>query len=392
MSTTVKHFHSAMSGAPVLHGATGGKLIDVLDAVLVDGWGLTTADSVVVVGGIATATFGVGHSFSVDAIVQVGGATTPGLNGEKRVLTRTTNTITFSADGISDVAAAGAITVKIAPAGWQKVFSEGFVAVYRSADPSATGMFLRVDDTDGRNARVVGYESMSSVSSGSGPFPSGTQRVGGGYWPKAADASSTGRAWTVVANSKMFFLHMHTSATSIGAAGSIWAFGDFVSYKSGDPYACALWSASGDISTSSGSGTKCLEWSGYGGVVGPYVARSYTGLGSNVICTVWPESYWTSSGISGGQASQVVPVFPNGPNNGLVLNRCLLSEDGSALRGVVPGMLHSPQNCFASFPSLLKLDGAGSHVGRRLLAVRCGSPNGSIATGVVFFDITGPWE
>lgn len=393
-NTSVKHFHHAMPGAPNLHGASPGTLIDVLDATLVNGWGLSTAESLVVSGGIATATFSTGHSFGPDVIALVTGATPAGLNGEKRVLTTSANTITFDAPDIADGAATGTVAIKIASAGWEKVFAEGSVAVYRSADPSATGMYLRVDDTDGRNARVVGYESMSSVSSGVGPFPTGAQRGGGGYWPKAADTSATARAWTVVATSKTFYLHMHTSASSIGATGNIWGFGDFISYKSVDPYACAIWSASSDISTQSGStNVQCLEWvNGTSGAASPYVARSYTGVGASISGVMWPETYWSGSGTSGGASSQIAPSFPNGPNNGLLLNRALVVESGAALRGVLPGILHSPQNCFSSFATRSKLNGAGSYFGRKLLAVRCGSPNGSTALGVVFFDITGPWE
>ena len=45
--TTVKHFHSAMSGAPVLNG-TAGSLIAVLDACLQDGFGLKAASGITV--------------------------------------------------------------------------------------------------------------------------------------------------------------------------------------------------------------------------------------------------------------------------------------------------------------------------------------------------------
>lgn len=50
MSTAVKFFHSEMPSAPVLSG-TAGSLLAILDACLVNGWGLMTATSVVVSGG-----------------------------------------------------------------------------------------------------------------------------------------------------------------------------------------------------------------------------------------------------------------------------------------------------------------------------------------------------
>ena len=55
VDTSVKWARSTMPGAPVLTRAAG-SLIGLLDALLVNGWGQQTATSVVVAGGVATAT------------------------------------------------------------------------------------------------------------------------------------------------------------------------------------------------------------------------------------------------------------------------------------------------------------------------------------------------
>ena len=192
-NTTVKYYHSAMSGVATLNG-TAGSLISVLDACLVTGFNLKTADSLVVAGGIATLTISAGiGAFEVDAVALVAGATPSGLNGEKRVLSVTTNTITFAATGISDQTATGTITAKLAPAGWEKVYSGTNLAAYRSSDVSGTRMYMRVDDTGTTNARVVGYESMTDVNTGVMPFPTSLQQSGGYYWPKASAANGTAR-------------------------------------------------------------------------------------------------------------------------------------------------------------------------------------------------------
>ena len=52
---SVKWFTSDMRGAPVVSG-TAGTLIAMLDACLVTGFGVVTATSVTVSGGVATAT------------------------------------------------------------------------------------------------------------------------------------------------------------------------------------------------------------------------------------------------------------------------------------------------------------------------------------------------
>lgn len=392
MTTTVKHFHSAMPGAPVLSG-TAGSLIAVLDACLVNGFGLKTADSVVVSGGIATATFSTGHSFEPDVIALVTGATPAGLNGEKTVLTTSTNTITFDATGIADGAATGAITFKLAPSGWEKAFSGTNLAAYRSSDVTSTRMFLRVDDTGATNARVVGYEGMTDVNTGVRGFPLAAQQAGGGYWPKATAAGATARGWTVISDSRTAWVHLHTNTTSLGASGSIYGFDDFASYKSGDPFACALWANDADQASSSSVSQYSMEYASHTGqnVAGPYIARSFTGLGGAIASQHAAESYFTSSGTAGTSLSYNAPTYPNGPNNGLLLTRKVLVEQGLALRGHARGPLISPQNCHAAFNWRDKIDGQGDLAGRKLMAVKCGSPAATQSQGVVFFDITGPW-
>lgn len=391
--TSVKFFHSAMPNAPVLSG-TAGSLIAVLDACLADGFGLKTADSIVVAGGVATATFSTGHSFEPDTIMLVAGATPSGLNGEKRVLTTSTNTVTFSVAGIPDLTATGTITAKLAPAGWAKVFSATNLAAYRSLDVESTRMFLRVDDTGTTNARVVGYENMTDVNTGVGAFPTGAQVAGGGWWPKADSANATARVWTLVADSKGFWLHTHTSAASPGAAGSVWGFGDFASLKSGDPYACQLFCAKSDIAFISAYSPHSVEYCSYApDADSGYIPRSYTSLGGSVAGVTHVTSGWAASaGVSGGTWNAAVPLYPNGPDNGLALSGKAIVEPGVCLRGRTRGIYMVVQNCHNKFNWCDKIDGQGTLLGRKLVAIKCGSLAGTYSVGLVFVDITGPWS
>lgn len=391
MSTSVKYFHSSMPGAPTLNGVAG-SLIAVLDACLVDGFGLKSVDSLVVSGGIATLTIASGHSFEPDVVALVSGATPAGLNGEKRVLSTSTTTVTFDAAGITDQTASGAITVKLAPAGWEKPFSGTNLAVYRSLDPTGTRMFLRVDDTSAINARVVGYEAMTDANSGSKAFPSESMLPGGGWWPKADGSGTTPRAWTVVSDSRRFWVHLHTAQSGYGKAGAIWGFGDFNSYRSGDPYACGLMAADSSVNTIQSTETASLEYCGYQGAFGVYVPRSFTGLGGALNLAHVCEGYFTTTGPSGGSVNGATPSYPNGPNNGLILVRKALFESGVALRGTIPGVFVTPQVCRDAFSWRDKVDGQEQFSGRKLFAVKCGAPAGTSSQGVVFFDITGPWE
>lgn len=390
MNTTVKHFYSEMPGSPVASGVAGSR-IDVLDACLVNGWGITTIDSLSVSGGVGTALVSLGHPFVSDAIVTVAGAAPGSINGERRVLTTSSTSFTFDAAGISDQSATGSITVKYAPAGWEKVFSADGLAVYRSADVEGSRMFVRVDDTGATNMRVSGYEDMTGVSAGTGRFPTSVQVSGGLYWPVANVANTTSRAWTVVADSRTFWMHSHTDATSAGANGSVFGFGDYEKFQSVDPYACAVWGLIQDNSASSSWNEFQADAISAQVANGPYSPRGVGGVGGSAGMKCVAESYVSGAGPSGGTVSQVIPTYPNAAGNSMFFTRKLLVESGVALRGVARGLLLAPQSCHDNFSRLQKIVGTGALTGRKLLAVKCGAPASLVSQGVVFFDITGPW-
>ena len=137
VDTSVKYARSSMPGAPTLP-RTAGALIALLDAFLVNGWGLQTASSVVVADGVATATFPTDHAAAKHAVVLVDGVTgaLTALNGEQKVTAVAPNVIKW-ATAAADGTATGTITVKMAPAGFAKPFYGTNLAVYKSAHPAA---------------------------------------------------------------------------------------------------------------------------------------------------------------------------------------------------------------------------------------------------------------
>lgn len=393
MTTPVKYFHSEMRGAPARTG-TAGSLISVLDACLVTGFGLLTVDALAVSNGVATMTINAAsNAFELDSVAMVSGATPAALNGERRVAAVTGNKISYAAPGVPDGVATGTITVKMAPAGWEKPFQGANLAAYRSADVTGTRMYLRVDDSSPTNARVVGYESMTDIVSGVGPFPAAGQQQGGGWWPKAIAPGTGALAWTLVADSRSFLLHLHTALSNPGASGAVWMFGDFESLRSGDPYSCALIANGSDAASSSGVLASAVEYLSAAQGDRAFMPRSFTGLGGSVNGGQGLEAYASGTyGAAGALASPAVPNYPNGPNNALVLSRKVLIEPGVALRGRLRGVHLPVQQCHDAFSWLGKENGQDGLLGRKLLAIKCGGPAGTTSQGLIFVDITGPWE
>ncbi len=390
MSNIVKYFHSGMTGAPVLSG-TAGALLGVLDACLVNGFGLKTVDSLVVSGGIATMNIASGHSFEVDSVALVAGATPAGLNGEKKILSVGTTFATFDATGISNQTATGTITTKLAPLDFAKPFSGTNLAVYRSANVASTRMFLRVSDTGTLTARVIGYESMTDVNTGVGPFPTESQVAGGRWWLKSAVANATARFWTLIGDDKTFCLHVFSGTSTIDIGGYIHNFGDFVSERSGDPYACMLTGATSDITGQTAGQTTCFAYTTLAGGINGNLPRGYTFLGGSVQGFNRAESLFTATGISGTQDNGVVG-FPSPVNNGLYLTPMLVLEGSATFRGRSRGGYLCPQLISPFFDNRQKIDGRGNLLGRKLMAIKCCGPAGSkTQAGTMFFDITGPW-
>lgn len=242
VDTSVKWARNTMPGAPALRGQAG-SLIALLDAVLVDGWGSQTASTVTIADGVATATFASDHAAAVEAVVLVDGASTPaGLNGEQKVIAVEPNKIKWATEE-ADGTATGTITVKMAPAGWAKVFTGTNLAVYKSADPQAHGQFLRVNDANTTAARVIAYENMTAVSTGTGPFPTNTQVSGGFYWGKSVTAGSFDIPWAIAADSRAFYFNAAGTASYGGdyRSGGGYFFGDLLPHsRSGDPFASLL--------------------------------------------------------------------------------------------------------------------------------------------------------
>lgn len=389
VSTSVKWAVSSMVGAPTLNG-TAGSLIALLDAFLVNGFGTKAVDSAQVTGGVCRMAITGASAAQDHCVIQLAGVIGGGvaLNGLQRVKTATASYVEFACD-LPDGPLTGTITFKIAPLGWEKVFSGTNLAVYRSVDVTGTRMYLRVDDSEGANARVVGYEHMRSLTDGDGPFPTAVQVAGGGYWPKASTATASARAWTVVGDSKAFTIHMHTAGAS-GESGCVWSFGDFKADKSGDTYACMLQCASADVAASTQFQTSAVEYASPSSGVNTFLPRSFTGVGSAINAGHGCESHVEVGSVAGTANNPKVPQYPNPANNSLCLTRKLIFERNVSKRGIQRGVRIPVHMCYMAFAWQDKL--VDPETGDVLMAIKCGSPAGTSAQGVIFLAITGDWE
>lgn len=395
VDTSVKFMTETMPGAPVLSG-TAGALISVLDALLVTGFGLRTAVSVVVAGGVATVTL------SSDAlnpnllysVILVDGVAAPmaDLNGEQRVTAVSSTTLQF-ATAVADGTATGTITIKSAPVGWEKLYTGTNKAVYRSTDVQSAKHCLRVDDTGTTTARVVGYETMSDVDSGVGPFPTAVQFSGGGYVHKSVSANTNAVGYAVAADPRIVYWCL-MPGTSQGVsdnynAANVRGFGEPLPLAPGGDAWSTILCAGGGATLNDYSSLSGGESDAAGALA---MARSLSGIGGAVVASARP--YVGSRQKRSGFDDQALGAAPSPVDGSLRLSRMYVGE-GTGLqitpRAEVPGVWYLPYN---NAPGLLPrgaiVQGAD---GRKLLAIVTGpSTNATTNRGAALIDITGPWR
>lgn len=381
-ATSVKYIDYTMPGAPVLNnGASSG--LGVLDACLADGLGLQSATSVVVSGGVATATFATTPSNRRGTVALVSGATPPVLNGEQRVTNSGANTISWATTA-PDGPATGTITIKVAPLGWSKAFTGTNLRCYKSTDPTSTGCYLRVSDPAGDSMRLIAYTAMTAVSTGTGPFPTTAQVNGGVGWGKtmASTYGSDARPWYVIGDERGFYF------CSVPHFFGAQYFGDLVPTKPGDAYACYLTGAStnSDVQyTAYNMQGTVLNCDGSHG----WLARSDTGLGTSrpaekfhggaLISTIWAGN------------NQWLVAFPNRADNSLRTMPMVVRSDNS-YRGHLPGLHLPAMDCGAYFTRGDILPGTDDLAGRDLFALRHDLQNYEGYHSTAFVDLTGPWR
>lgn len=139
-----------------------------------------------------------------------------------------------------------------AAAGWTKPFAnaanKGCYLQNTTGSNNPSGMGFTLDDSGPgggtfREARVQGFETLTSATAGTGPFPTAAQSLigtGALVIRKSATADATARAWTILATGQTFYLFIETGDQTNPLGTSSFAYGDFRSYKNGDQYAVMI--------------------------------------------------------------------------------------------------------------------------------------------------------
>jgi hypothetical protein len=233
-----------------------------------------------------------------------------------------------------------------AAAGWTKAYSGTNKAAYRLG--SGTQFYLRVVDdgtTSAAYGRILGYESMSDVDTGTNGFPTNVQVSGGLYAHKSSTADSTARPWMIIACDRGIYFIGQCGQTTFGAAQAAtdnqWFFGDLKSYKTGDGYQCHIVaSTSATLSGASTIGSVSVN-TAFSATTGHYVARAHTQITGAVATakTVWRLSLLSASNTY--LSTNTLNSYPNPITGGIDVTPLLIAEPtgggNCSVRGQLPG-------------------------------------------------------
>jgi hypothetical protein len=324
--------------------------------------------------------------------VQIAGADQSEYNGIHKISNVTSTTFDITVAGSPATPATGTITAKVAPLGWSKVYSGTNKGAYRGQEATGTQLYLRVDDNNpksnsNRSALARGYESMSDVDTGSGPFPTVAQMADGIFLLKSSSADSTARPWVLVGDGFLFHLFVAHHASYSGSHGHF-MFGDPASEMASDPYGCLIagnysdgYSSAPESSTNT---HQCVSSSGITQTqTGNYFARSYTQTGSAVLF----GRFSSGLAMSGASFGALGGSYPAPHNNGLY-DAPILLGDGSCMRARLRSVYHPCQVRPLGHGASLPAD--ESPFGRRLFSVS--SAYSGATVGETHLDIDGPWR
>lgn len=390
----IKIYRSTDAGAPSLTGQAG-SMVTVLDAVLVNGYNTVSISSITRVGATATVVCAAAHGLSTGDSALIAGAAETDYNIDTVVTVVNTTTFTYTVANSPATPATGTITVKRAPAGFTKTFAGMNKAVYRTNDLTSNRMYLRCDDTGGSTggggeARMYGYETMSSVDAGTNPFPTAAQSANGYFWRKSSTTDATARSWWIITNGKLVYYFNQYNLVAADAMNNpafSGAFGDFLSYKAGDAYSTLL---TGCTTPGATSFAPCgLFSSMVASISNPgsfssstCVARDYTGVpGARYVGLL-------GSGFGGVLGMVAYITYPHLIDSGYYLSPVLLTQGTPSLvRGRMPGMFEGWHGRTFNHGDII--DNVQGLPGRTLMHLY--GQNGS-TNGCILLDITGPWD
>jgi hypothetical protein len=334
---TVRVFRSTDSGSPGGFANTVGELCTILDAILVAGYPLKTITAMARSSGVVTCDC-TAHGFTSATVHTISGADQDEYNGNHTITVTDANHFTFPIATTPTTPATGTLRASdtTTALGWKKAFTGTNKRAYQLR--GGTGFLLRVDHSvNAYDARIRGYEAMSDIDTGTGPFPTVAQMANGVFIKMTNNAGP--RSWMLVGDELGFVLRSNTTGA---AADTVVTFGDFKSFKPSDAFNCLIAGSDTDNAGPDGNKLSVTAVSSFLTSVqgGQYLARAHTQTGSAITfgksIDTWRHGAWLSGGAATPNTDTL--TYPCPIDGGLHLSRLIVVEPGVGMRGLLRGL------------------------------------------------------
>lgn len=399
MTTGVCCAKSVQTGMswPTLSG-TAGDLTTLMDALLVNGSATVVVNSITRSGSTATVTTNTAHGMSNTDPVSMRRVFLAGTGLEAEyaganIATNITDSTHFemTVTGTPTTPSAGTgMTAKHPGLGWAIYFTGTNKRAYRAA--VGNRFPIRIEDAAAGSAayaRVVAYETMTDVDTGTGPFPTAAQVSGGMYIHKSSTANSTTRPWFFIGDEKRFYLmnDFDSHATPFNNATGMF-FGDIITYRPSDAYHTLL------IASPSSTPTDNSNIGLMNNSTSHYMPRAASQVGTSVQAI----RHWGYSLPGVGSAVQsgtntfgTYFTYPHVMDGGLLVTRIYVAPSTAlGIRGEQPGVwcvMHD-----RPVPNYETWSGTGNLTGKTFMLVNFGQAGGgTIARGCLAFETSDTW-
>lgn len=336
-------YHAGQVNAPQIidNNDSNGQLLQVLDAVLSNGFNSQMPIEVVAKDEQVVFKFGTEHGFLKRSLISVSGAVDSKLNGNHRVIDVVGNDVVIHVGGT--VNPNGDIVVKVAPLGWENMFGsdDKLRRAYRSKNPNSTRTVLFLDmgypENHGyhpthpaKRAMVSACEDMKVLGQPINAYTDENTL----YWHQYRSYSKndimqetdSAKNWVVFGNKDYFFVLLDWLPNNNERnARGVFGFGDFSTPKKEayNMFIVANHVVNDDAYLST---TTILRNNDFG----LFSLRRFSGQGSIQRCNISMLDFiFSKHGL----------VYPQDNGFGVVAEPLQVIEGGSYLRGFVPRFL-----------------------------------------------------
>jgi len=363
--------HAGQIGAPQMTGlnSSQGDILKVLDGALINGFNLKTPNSVSAQGGTVVFGFDEPHGYELRQKIRISGADEISLNGDHRVVAKTSTTVSINTLGVS--VTTGAISMIVAPLGFESIFgaADPMKRAYRSLNPATTRTVLYLDcslpvghgynaGSPVKRAMVSLCANMTTLGVQIGSYTDAennytTNPNGSLFWrqrrgqsPTLAVNTATEARWVIVGSGDYFYFFQtwgdYGSTGIVAKRRDIYAFGDVPSFGGiEDDYNC-MWVGSYSVNDRSSDFEYVSNGAATTGSLatftGGYFIRPHNGGSALARFALTPSG--TTAGFYTGMSNGV--VFPNPASQSLIAVPLYALSQGS-LRAVMPRLMAIPQ-------------------------------------------------